>query len=54
MGFWWMILWKWGRIHAGNFIRHKIKIVTEINILEQNKEVAEIILAKEMGTESVF
>ena len=38
----------------GNFIFHKIKIVTEINILEQNKEVAEIILAKEMGTEFVF
>ena len=38
----------------GNFIFHKIKIFIEINILEQNKEVAEIILAKEMGTECVF
>ena len=38
----------------GNFIWHQIKIVTEINILEKNKEVAYIILAKEMGTESVF
>ena len=39
---------------CGNFICHKIKIVTEINILEQNKEVAGIISAKEMGTESVL
>ena len=38
----------------GNFIFHKIKIVTEINSLEQNKEVAEITLPKGMGTECVF
>ena len=38
----------------GNFTCHKIKIVTEINILEKNKEVAEIVLSKEMGTEPVF
>ena len=37
------------RHSCGNFIFHKIKIVTEINILEQNKEVAEIILPKGMG-----
>ena len=44
------------RNSCGKFytVFHKIKIVTEINILEQNKEVAEIILAKEMGTEFVF
>ena len=37
MGFWWMILWKWGGIRAGKFICHQIKIVTEINILEKTK-----------------
>ena len=39
---------------CGNFICHKIKIVMEINILEQNKEVAGSTSAKEMGTECVL
>ena len=49
-----MMLWKWSGIRAGNFICQQIKIVTEINILEKNEEVAWIILAKEMGTEFVL
>ena len=32
----------------------KSKLSQEINILEQNKEVAEVILPKGMGTECVF
>ena len=43
-----------GKFYMPPRVCHQIKIVTEINILEKNKEVACVILAKEMGTKSVF